>query len=139
MRYKAVVFDLDGTLLDTLADLAAAGNAALEACGFPTHPADAFRRFVGDGRHNMVLRMLPAHAAKDEETVRRAFLAYPKPQQELQRKRVAQETGTDAANNTQVKKVPVRKDKKAGPNDPCPCGSGKKYKKCCMQKDKLAQ
>lgn len=72
MRYKAVVFDLDGTLLDTLADLAAAGNAALEACGFPTHPADAFRRFVGDGRHNMVLRMLPAHAAKDEETVRRA-------------------------------------------------------------------
>jgi preprotein translocase subunit SecA len=74
-----------------------------------------------------------------EETVRRAFLAYPKPQQELQRKRVAQETGTDAANNTQVKKVPVRKDKKAGPNDPCPCGSGKKYKKCCMQKDKLAQ
>ena len=40
--------------------------------------------------------------------------------------------------NTQVKKEPVRnKDKKIGPNDPCPCGSGKKYKKCCMQKDKM--
>jgi len=35
-----------------------------------------------------------------------------------------------------VKKQPVRSAKKAGPNDPCPCGSGKKYKKCCMQKDK---
>jgi preprotein translocase subunit SecA len=74
-----------------------------------------------------------------EETVRRAFLAYPKPQQELQRKRVAKETGTDAANNPQVKKTPVRKSKKIGPNDDCHCGSGKKYKKCCMQKDKLSQ
>ena len=71
-----------------------------------------------------------------EETVRRAFLAYPQPQQELTRKRVAKETGTDAANNPQIKKAPVRKDKKVGPNDTCPCGSGKKYKKCCMQKDK---
>jgi preprotein translocase subunit SecA len=39
-----------------------------------------------------------------------------------------------------VKKQPVRKaDKKVGPNDPCPCGSGKKYKKCCMHKDKMAE
>ena len=72
-----------------------------------------------------------------EETVRRAFLAYPKPQQELQRKRVAKETGTDAANNPQVKQAPIRKPKKLGPNDDCHCGSGQKYKKCCMQKDKL--
>ena len=38
-----------------------------------------------------------------------------------------------------VKRQPVRnKETKVGPNDPCPCGSGKKYKKCCMQKDKAA-
>ena len=71
-----------------------------------------------------------------EETVRRMFLVRLQPRQEVKRERVAKETGTGAANNAEVKKQPVRKEKKAGPNDPCPCGSGKKYKKCCMQKDK---
>jgi preprotein translocase subunit SecA len=71
-----------------------------------------------------------------EETVRRLFLIPLRPRQEVKRQRVAKETGTGAAVNAQVKKQPVRKEKKAGPNDPCPCGSGKKYKKCCMQKDK---
>ena len=71
-----------------------------------------------------------------EETVRRLFLIQLRPRQEVKRQRVAKETGTGAAVNAQVKKQPVRKEKKAGPNDPCPCGSGKKYKKCCMQQDK---
>ena len=72
-----------------------------------------------------------------EETVRRLFLVQLRAQQEVKREKVAKETGTAAANNAQVKKAPIRnKDKKVGPNDPCPCGSGKKYKKCCMQKDK---
>ena len=71
-----------------------------------------------------------------EETIRRMFLVQLRPTQEVKRERVAKETGTGAANNAQVKKQPVRKAKKAGPNDPCPCGSGLKYKKCCMQKDK---
>ena len=71
-----------------------------------------------------------------EETVRRLFLVQLRTNQEVKRQRVAKETGTGAAVNAQVKKQPVRKEKKAGPNDPCPCGSGKKYKKCCMQKDK---
>jgi len=76
-------------------------------------------------------------AAIREETVRRLMLVQLRPQQELRRQRVAKETGTTAASEPTVKKVPVRnKDKKVGPNDPCPCGSGKKYKKCCMQKDK---
>ena len=76
------------------------------------------------------------HAIR-EETIRRMFLVQIKPQQEVKRERVAKETGTAAANQTQVKKQPVRNAaKKIGPNDPCPCGSGKKYKKCCMQKDK---
>ena len=72
-----------------------------------------------------------------EDTVRRMFLVQLKTNQEVKRERVAKETGTAAANQTQVKKQPVRKTAtKVGPNDPCPCGSGKKYKKCCMQKDK---
>ena len=75
-----------------------------------------------------------------EETVRRMFLVQLKPQQEVKRERVAKETGTAAANQSEVKKQPVRSAaKKVGPNDPCPCGSGKKYKKCCMQKDKTAE
>ncbi|MBQ2383508.1 MAG: SEC-C domain-containing protein, partial [Oscillospiraceae bacterium] len=74
-----------------------------------------------------------------EETVRRMFLVRLKPKQEVKREKVAKETGTGAASKAEVKKAPVRKEKKAGPNDPCPCGSGKKYKKCCMQKDKMAE
>ena len=74
-----------------------------------------------------------------EETIRRMFLVRIQPSQEIRREKVAKETGTAAASESTVKKVPVRNaGKKVGPNDPCPCGSGKKYKKCCMQKDKLA-
>ena len=72
-----------------------------------------------------------------EETIRRLFLVQVRPQQEIRREKVAKETGTTAAGQSQVKQAPVRTAaKKVGPNDPCPCGSGKKYKKCCMQKDK---
>ena len=79
------------------------------------------------------------HAIR-EETVRRMFLVQVKTNQEVKRERVAKETGTAAASQSQVKKQPVRTAaKKVGPNDPCPCGSGKKYKKCCMQKDKMGE
>ena len=76
-----------------------------------------------------------------EETVRRMFLVRIQPQQEVKREKVAKETGAAGANDgSVVKKAPVRNAaKKVGPNDPCPCGSGKKYKKCCMQKDKEAE
>ena len=77
-------------------------------------------------------------AAIREETIRKMFMVMPRPQQELKRQRVAKETGTDAAAKSAVKKEPIRREKKVGPNDPCPCGSGKKYKKCCMHKDKAA-
>ncbi len=74
-----------------------------------------------------------------EETIRRMFLVQLRPTQEVRREKVAKETGTAAATKTVVKKQPLRNAaKKIGPNDPCPCGSGKKYKKCCMQKDKAA-
>ncbi len=75
-----------------------------------------------------------------EETVRRLFLVQLRPAQEVRREKVAREVGTNAPADQAVKKQPVRNAaSKVGPNDPCPCGSGKKYKKCCMQKDKLAQ
>ncbi len=71
-----------------------------------------------------------------EETVRRMFIL-PLANQANERKRVAQETGTAAAGDTQVKRQPVKRAAtKLGPNELCHCGSGKKYKKCCMQKDK---
>ncbi|MDD2463393.1 MAG: HAD family hydrolase [Desulfobulbus sp.] len=59
MRYKAVLFDLDGTLLDTLEDLANAGNRVLTGLSLPTHPVDAYRYFVGDGIATLVERILP--------------------------------------------------------------------------------
>ena len=71
-----------------------------------------------------------------EETVRRMFLVQLKPTQEIKRQKVAKEISATGTPEASVKQQPVRKDKKAGPNDPCPCGSGKKYKKCCMQKEK---
>ena len=72
-----------------------------------------------------------------QETVRRLFLVQIRKQEEVKRVKVAKETGTAAATATAVKKEPVRnRDQKIGPNDPCHCGSGLKYKKCCMQKDR---
>ena len=75
-----------------------------------------------------------------EETIRRLFLVQVRPSQDVKREKVAKETSASGASDGSVKKQPIRsKDKKVGPNDPCPCGSGKKYKKCCMQKDKSAE
>ena len=71
-----------------------------------------------------------------EETVRRVFRTQVRIAQGIERKRVAKELSAVGSADSVVKKTPARSTKKAGPNDPCPCGSGKKYKKCCMQKDK---
>ncbi|MBO5953771.1 MAG: preprotein translocase subunit SecA [Oscillospiraceae bacterium] len=70
-----------------------------------------------------------------EETIRRMFLVQLKPTQEIKRQKVAKELSATGTPDSTVKQQPVRKDKKVGPNDPCPCGSGKKYKKCCRDKD----
>lgn len=67
---KAVLFDLDGTLLDTLADIAAAMNTALEHHGFPPHPVDAYRSMVGSGLRALVERALGRERERvPEETV----------------------------------------------------------------------
>lgn len=56
---KLVIFDLDGTLLNSLEDLADSCNYLLRKYGFPVHPLDSYRYFVGDGIHKLVERVLP--------------------------------------------------------------------------------
>ena len=78
--------------------------------------------------YEMFERMI---AAIQEETLRRIFLARVQVGGQVKRERVAKVTGESAGADGTVKKQPVKKGKKVGRNDPCPCGSGKKYKKCC--------
>lgn len=66
-----------------------------------------------------------------ENTVRMLLMIMPRRREDVERKAVAQVTATSSGGDDTVKKEPVRKGRKIGPNDPCPCGSGKKYKKCC--------
>jgi phosphoglycolate phosphatase len=65
MRFDAIIFDLDGTLLDTLDDIADSANAVLARRGFPTHPVEAYRYFVGDGVQKLIQRVLPADAREE--------------------------------------------------------------------------
>ena len=65
MHFTALLFDLDGTLLDTLQDLAESMNAVLARHGYPEHPTDAYRYFVGDGVAQLVVRALPEAARRD--------------------------------------------------------------------------
>lgn len=59
IKFKAILFDLDGTLLDTLGDLANSMNAVLDRLGHPQHEQDAYRYFVGDGISKLAERVLP--------------------------------------------------------------------------------
>jgi len=65
--YKTIIFDLDGTLIDSLADLADAANRALEQLDFPPHDRDAYRFFVGDGLTVLVSRIVPGSATEYQE------------------------------------------------------------------------
>lgn len=56
--YKLVVFDLDGTLCNTLSDLANSVNSALESEGLPTYPVSAYNQFIGNGVNNLIIRVL---------------------------------------------------------------------------------
>jgi phosphoglycolate phosphatase len=75
VRFDAVLFDLDGTLLDTLDDIADAANGALSSHGYPTHAVDAFRLFVGEGARTLVHRVLPPEA-RDDTTVDRMYAEF---------------------------------------------------------------
>ena len=99
-----------------------------------TNPVDAYKKEGFEMFEGMI-------EAIQQETIRRILVARVQTN-EVRRERVAKVTGQsggseDAASSG--KKEPVRKTIKVGPNDPCPCGSGKKYKKCCYLKDKAAQ
>lgn len=75
--YKLVIFDLDGTLLNTLGDIAAAGNHALEQMCKPTHPVEAYKLFVGNGIPNLIHRILPeGHTDAEHEQCHAIFNGY---------------------------------------------------------------
>ena len=69
MTYKAILFDLDGTLLDTLEDLGNSVNSVLARRDLPTHALDEYRYFVGDGTAMLITRALP-QGKRNDETVR---------------------------------------------------------------------
>lgn len=68
MAYKAVIFDLDGTLLDTLQDIANSANTVLARFGFPQHELESYKYFVGYGREILATRILPTNH-RDANTV----------------------------------------------------------------------
>ena len=70
-QWKLIVFDLDGTILNTLEDLTVSTNYALSAMGFPVHSMNEIRQYVGNGAHHLFRLALPADT--DEETRQKAL------------------------------------------------------------------
>lgn len=66
MKYSTIIFDLDGTLLNTLDDLAASVNYAMAECGFPLRTIDEVRRFIGNGVRVLIRRAAPEGISEDE-------------------------------------------------------------------------
>ena len=91
-------------------------------------PTDAYKREGYEMFSDMI-------SAIQSETLRRMYLIRVKKDEEIKRERVAKESGENAGGDDSIKKQP-RKVKKVGRNDPCPCGSGLKYKKCCGRNEK---
>ena len=75
---RLVIFDLDGTLLNTIADLAASTNQALRHFGYPEHPTEAYRFFVGNGINKLFERALPESERTEENVlrIRSKFIPY---------------------------------------------------------------
>ena len=73
---QAILFDLDGTLLDTIVDIAESANFALSSLGYPTHATEKYKLFVGNGVDVLVRRILPedARTPENEEAVKRVYL-----------------------------------------------------------------
>ncbi|HEX8439759.1 HAD family hydrolase [Archangium sp.] len=76
MHLRAALFDLDGTLLDSLHDIGAAMNHALAHHGLPVHPLADYRRFVGEGVRMLVSRAVPAHREEAHEAVLATYRAF---------------------------------------------------------------
>ncbi|MGD9158530.1 MAG: HAD family hydrolase [Desulfobacteraceae bacterium] len=75
MFFKAVIFDLDGTLLDTLSDLGDSMNSVLERHGFPSHDLESYKYMIGDGVEALVKRALP-ESINDEDSVIKFIAEY---------------------------------------------------------------
>lgn len=73
---RAVIFDLDGTLLDTIDSMEAAGTQMLREMGLPRQPRERYRQFAGDGAKMLVARALEAGGVTDPAEVERAFSIY---------------------------------------------------------------
>ena len=75
---KLVIFDLDGTLINTIADLATSTNHALQQLGYPTHDIESYKFRVGNGINNLFRRALPEGEKTDENVlrVRREFIPF---------------------------------------------------------------
>lgn len=69
--YKGVIFDLDGTLIDTITDIGNSTNLALQDLGYPTHDLDAYKIMVGNGFRKLIERALPQGA--DEKTIDKGY------------------------------------------------------------------
>ncbi|MDD3280018.1 MAG: HAD family hydrolase [Bacteroidales bacterium] len=78
MKTALIIFDLDGTLLNTLDDLADSGNFILRTYGFPEHPVNAYRFFVGDGIRKLIERIIPENKREDSfiEEVKSEFMKH---------------------------------------------------------------
>ncbi len=76
MSYKAAIFDLDGTLINSLADLAESANDMLESFGFPRRSLEEYRYFLGNGPRKLMERCLPEEQAKDPLVVDKALERY---------------------------------------------------------------
>ena len=76
MNLRAVLFDLDGTLLDTLEDIGRSANDSLREGGFPPHPIDSYRNFIGDGVAVLFQRALPPASADDPGIVAKCVAAF---------------------------------------------------------------
>ena len=70
MAKRLVIFDLDGTLLDTISDLATAANHALQCLGYPVHPTETIRTFVGNGINKLLERSLPEEERTEANVMR---------------------------------------------------------------------
>lgn len=73
--FQGVIFDLDGTLIDSLLDIAEAANFALTRLGFLPHPVESYRYFVGEGARKLIERVLPENS-RDLQTVDECLAVY---------------------------------------------------------------
>ena len=91
---------------------------------------NAVRRMIDEAGESLHIENLREQFVEyQEDTVRRLyFTVVAKP---VERKQAAEATVASHGNDEPQKKAPVKAEKKVGRNDPCPCGSGKKYKNCC--------